>query len=63
MGRIPCYFVNPKDGTEMVLVPGGWFQMGSRDDDPDAIAKNPGMHYVKFGNRLSGSGVLSKDIA
>lgn len=46
--RIPCYFVNPKDGTEMVLVPGGWFWMGSDDTDSDASAeeKPKHLHYV-----------------
>ena len=28
-------YTNPKDGTEMVLIPGGWFQMGSGDKDVD----------------------------
>ncbi len=27
--RIPWYFRNPKDGAEMVLIPGGWFWMGN----------------------------------
>ena len=26
--KIPCYYINPKDGAEMVLVPGGWFLDG-----------------------------------
>ncbi len=34
--KIPWYFINPKDGTEMVLSPGGWFWMGSDDTDSDA---------------------------
>jgi len=47
--RIPCYFKNPKDGTEMVLIPGGWFWMGSSDDDPDAgdNEKPRHLHYVE----------------
>jgi serine/threonine-protein kinase len=48
MECISCYFVNPKDGTEMVLVLGGWFQMGSGDDDSDAFGdeKPRHLHYV-----------------
>jgi len=34
--RVSWYYVNPRDGTEMVLGPGGWFQMGSADGDIDA---------------------------
>ncbi len=34
--QIPWYYINPKDGTEMVLVPGGRFLLGSDDTDPDA---------------------------
>ena len=34
--RVPCYLRNPDDGTELVLVPGGWFWMGSREDDYEA---------------------------
>jgi len=42
------YFVNPKDGIEMVLVPGGWFWMGSGDEDGDAYddEKPKHLHYV-----------------
>ena len=40
---IPLYKVNPKDGSELVLVPGGWFWMGSGDEDPEHMkTKNPG---------------------
>jgi len=48
--RIPWYFVNPKDGTEMVLIPGGWFWMGNnKEDDPDAYnsEKPRHLHFVK----------------
>lgn len=34
--KIPLYYRNPKDGTEMVLVPGGWFWVGSDNDDYNA---------------------------
>jgi len=47
--HIPCYFRNPKDGTEMVLVPGGWFWMGSADEDKDASVdeKPRHLHHVE----------------
>ena len=47
--EIPWYKVNPKDGSELVLVPGGWFWMGSGDDDLDAFDnENPRhLHYVE----------------
>ncbi|MFH1562213.1 MAG: SUMF1/EgtB/PvdO family nonheme iron enzyme [Nitrospirota bacterium] len=47
--HIPCYLVNPKDGTEMVLIPGGWFWMGSENDDSEAFAneKPRHLHYVE----------------
>ncbi len=48
--RIPWYFVNPKDGTEMVLIPGGWFWMGNnKEDDQDAenYEKPRHLHFVK----------------
>jgi formylglycine-generating enzyme len=46
---IPWYKVNPKDGSELVLVPGGWFWMGSGDEDPDAFGneKPRHLHYVE----------------
>jgi formylglycine-generating enzyme len=46
--RIPWYYRNPADSTEMVLIPGGWFQMGSGDEDPHAYSseKPPHLHYV-----------------
>ena len=47
--EIPWYKVNPKDGSELVLVPGGWFWMGSGDEDPDALGseKPRHLHYVE----------------
>jgi formylglycine-generating enzyme required for sulfatase activity len=46
---IPWYKVNPADGSELVLVPGGWFWMGSGDDDLDAFdnEKPRHLHYVE----------------
>ena len=40
--------MNPKDGTELVLVPGGWFWMGSLEEDGDASDKEKPrhLHYV-----------------
>lgn len=50
-GHIPYYILNPKDGTKLVLIPGGWFWMGSGDDDSDAYdydnEKPRHLHYVK----------------
>jgi formylglycine-generating enzyme len=45
----PWYKVNPKDGSELVLVPGGWFWMGSGYEDPDATADEEPrhLHYVE----------------
>lgn len=40
---IPWYFINPKDGTEMILIPGGWFWMGSNDYDNE---KPRHIHHV-----------------
>ncbi|MEW6418557.1 MAG: SUMF1/EgtB/PvdO family nonheme iron enzyme [Nitrospirota bacterium] len=47
--HIPWYFINPKDGTEMVLVPGGWFWMGSGSEDSDAYdsEKPRHLHYLE----------------
>ena len=48
--RIPLYFRNPRDGTEMVLVPGGWFFMGNnKEDDPDAYDSEAPrhLHFVR----------------
>ena len=48
--RIPLYFKNPRDGTEMVLIPGGWFFMGNnRGDDPDAYDSEAPrhLHFVR----------------
>jgi formylglycine-generating enzyme len=44
----PLYYVNPTDSTEMVLIPGGWFQMGSGDEDTDAYdnEKPRHLHHV-----------------
>ena len=42
--KIPWYYINPKDGTEMVLVPGGWFWMGSDDTDSDADGNEKPRH-------------------
>jgi formylglycine-generating enzyme len=45
---ISLYKVNPKDGSELVLVPGGCFWMGSGDEDPEAYEneKPQHLHYV-----------------
>jgi formylglycine-generating enzyme len=32
----PTFLTNEKDGTEMVLIPGGWFRMGPAGEDTDA---------------------------
>ena len=37
MADIPLYKINPTDGSELVLVPGGWFWMGSVDEDPNVL--------------------------
>ena len=42
--KIPWYYINSKDGTEMVLVPGGWFWMGSDDIDSDAEDNEKPLH-------------------
>lgn len=47
--RLPWYMINPKDGTELILIPGGWFWMGNdKEDDPDAhIPEGPRhLHYL-----------------
>ncbi len=46
--EVPWYYLNPKDGSEMVLVPGGWFWMGARDDDTKASddEKPRHLHYT-----------------
>jgi formylglycine-generating enzyme len=48
-GRYPWYYVNPIDGMEMVLVPGGWFHMGAVEKDTRAFEwEKPGhLHYVE----------------
>ncbi|HEB99455.1 MAG TPA: formylglycine-generating enzyme family protein [Thiotrichales bacterium] len=45
---VPWYLRNPTDGTELVLVPGGWFWMGSREDDgePYDHEKPRHLHWV-----------------
>ena len=45
---VKWYKVNPADGSELVLVPGGWFWMGSGSEDPEARAeeKPKHLHYV-----------------
>lgn len=48
--RIPWYYRNPKDGTEMVLIPGGWFWMGcNKEEDPEALDRESPrhLHFVK----------------
>ena len=48
--RIPWYYLNPRDGTEMVLIPGGWFFMGNNEeDDPDAYGSEAPrhLHFVR----------------
>ncbi len=47
--HIPYYFINPKDGTEMVLIPGGWFWMGAGDEDSQAYdsEKPRHLHYLE----------------
>jgi formylglycine-generating enzyme required for sulfatase activity len=42
------YLFNEKDGTELVLVPGGWFWMGAVEKDTRAnSSEKPGhLHYV-----------------
>ncbi len=48
--RIPWYYLNPRDGTEMVLIPGGWFFMGNNEeDDPDAYDSEAPrhLHFVR----------------
>jgi formylglycine-generating enzyme required for sulfatase activity len=36
MPELPCIFINPKDGYEMILVPAGEAIFGSRGDEPDS---------------------------
>lgn len=47
---IPLYYINPKDGTELVLIPGGWYWMGAREDDQEAGSdeKPRHLHYVEL---------------
>lgn len=47
-GSIPLYYLNPKDGTEMVLAPGGWFWAGSDNDDYEAepYEKPRHLHWI-----------------
>jgi formylglycine-generating enzyme len=45
--KITWYYRNPTDGYEMVLVPGGWFQMGSVDDPNASTDEKPAhLHYL-----------------
>ncbi len=47
-GHLPWYLVNKTDGSELVLMPGGWFRMGAVAKDEEAEdCENPGhLHYV-----------------
>lgn len=45
--HIPRYSQNPKDGTEMVFIPGGWFWMGSEDSDAYDSEKPRHLHYIE----------------
>jgi formylglycine-generating enzyme len=47
LADIPLYKINPKDGSELVLVPGGWFWMGSGDEDPEA-SDNEKPRHLQF---------------
>jgi formylglycine-generating enzyme len=42
-------YTNFKNGTEMVLIPGGWFWMGSEDGDEDTYdsEKPRHLHYLE----------------
>ena len=42
------YSINPTDGSELVLIPGGWYCMGAADDDQEAGSdeKPRHLHYV-----------------
>ena len=46
---IPWYKIHPKDGSELVLVPGGRFWMGSGYEETEAFEdeKPKHLHYVK----------------
>ncbi len=47
-GHLPWYLVNQTDGSELVLMPGGWFRMGAVDKDEEVEDREePGhLHYV-----------------